>query len=42
MGLKEVFDEFSSIKDYSDKKFELDFTDFEIEYPEVLTNSMQR
>src|SRR5579864_5245681 len=32
-GLKEVFNEFSSIKDYSEKKFELDFTDFEIEEP---------
>lgn len=29
-GLKEVFDEFSSIKDYSAKKFTLDFTGFEI------------
>jgi DNA-directed RNA polymerase subunit beta len=25
-GLKEVFKEFSSIKDYSEKKFQLDFT----------------
>jgi DNA-directed RNA polymerase subunit beta len=32
-GLKEVFAEFSSIKDYSDKKFELDFTDFQLEKP---------
>ncbi len=32
-GLKEVFSEFSSIKDYSDKKFELDFTDFELTPP---------
>lgn len=32
-GLKEVFKEFSSIKDYSEKKFELDFTDFEITPP---------
>ncbi|MBA3732886.1 DNA-directed RNA polymerase subunit beta [Patescibacteria group bacterium] len=29
-GLKEVFDEFSSIKDYSEKKFTLDFTGFEL------------
>ena len=29
-GLKEVFDEFSSIKDYSAKKFTLDFTGFEL------------
>ena len=32
-GLKEVFAEFSSIKDYSDKKFELDFTGFELAAP---------
>ncbi len=32
-GLKEVFGEFSSIKDYSEKKFELDFTGFEITHP---------
>ena len=32
-GLKEVFAEFSSIKDYSDKKFELDFTGFELDKP---------
>ncbi len=32
-GLKEVFAEFSSIKDYSDKKFELDFTGFELTPP---------
>ncbi len=29
-GLKEVFDEFSSIRDYSEKKFTLDFTGFEL------------
>ncbi len=29
-GLKEVFDEFSSIKDFSEKKFTLDFTGFEL------------
>ena len=32
-GLKEVFSEFSSIKDYSSKKFELDFTGFELDKP---------
>lgn len=32
-GLKEVFAEFSSIKDYSEKKFELDFTGFELTPP---------
>ena len=32
-GLKEVFEEFSSIKDYSDKKFQLDFTGFELSQP---------
>ena len=32
-GLKEVFSEFSSIKDYSAKKFELDFTGFELDKP---------
>lgn len=32
-GLKEVFSEFSSIKDYSEKKFELDFTGFELAPP---------
>ncbi len=29
-GLKEVFEEFSSIKDFSEKKFTLDFTGFEL------------
>ncbi|MEK7390698.1 MAG: DNA-directed RNA polymerase subunit beta, partial [Patescibacteria group bacterium] len=29
-GLKEVFNEFTSIKDYSGKKFQLDFTGFEL------------
>jgi len=29
-GLKEVFEEFSSIRDYSEKKFTLDFTGFEL------------
>src|SRR5258708_95518 len=29
-GLKEVFSEFSSIKDYAGKKFELDFTGFKL------------
>src|SRR3979409_1483751 len=32
-GLKEVFEEFSSIKDYSEKKFTLDFTGFELSAP---------
>ena len=32
-GLAEVFGEFSSIKDYSDKKFELDFTGFHLDKP---------
>ncbi len=32
-GLKEVFDEFSSIRDYSEKKFELDFVGFELGLP---------
>src|SRR5258708_3784019 len=32
-GLKEVFKEFSPIKDYSDKKFDLEFTSFELSNP---------
>ncbi|TSC70907.1 MAG: DNA-directed RNA polymerase subunit beta [Parcubacteria group bacterium Gr01-1014_46] len=32
-GLKEVFEEFSSIKDFSGKKFTLDFTGFELSEP---------
>ncbi|MEK7461558.1 MAG: DNA-directed RNA polymerase subunit beta [Patescibacteria group bacterium] len=32
-GLKEVFEEFSSIKDFSSKKFQLDFTSFELAEP---------
>ncbi len=32
-GLKEVFEEFSSIKDFSEKKFTLDFTGFELSTP---------
>lgn len=32
-GLKEIFDEFSSIKDFSEKKFTLDFTNFELAEP---------
>ncbi len=32
-GLKEAFSEFSSIKDYSEKKFQLDFTGFELSQP---------
>ncbi len=33
VGLKEVFSEFSSIKDFSEKKFQLDFTGFELAEP---------
>ncbi|MFZ2522712.1 MAG: DNA-directed RNA polymerase subunit beta [Minisyncoccia bacterium] len=32
-GLKEIFDEFSSIRDYSERKFTLDFTGFELDEP---------
>src|SRR3989344_5117867 len=32
-GLKEVFEEFSSIKDFSAKKFQLDFVNFELAEP---------
>jgi len=32
-GLKELFEEFSSIQDYSEKKFRLDFTSFELDQP---------
>jgi DNA-directed RNA polymerase subunit beta len=32
-GLKEVFDEFSSIRDFSEKKFQLDFVGFELAEP---------
>ncbi|MBI2673794.1 MAG: DNA-directed RNA polymerase subunit beta [Candidatus Zambryskibacteria bacterium] len=32
-GLKEVFEEFSSIKDFSAKKFQLDFVSFELAEP---------
>ncbi|KKT79818.1 MAG: DNA-directed RNA polymerase subunit beta [Parcubacteria group bacterium GW2011_GWF2_44_8b] len=32
-GLKEVFEEFSSIKDFSAKKFQLDFASFELAEP---------
>ncbi len=32
-GLKEIFQEFSPIKDYSEKKFELEFSSFEIGEP---------
>ncbi|MDP3875223.1 MAG: DNA-directed RNA polymerase subunit beta [bacterium] len=32
-GLKEVFEEFSSIKDFSEKKFQLDFASFELAEP---------
>ncbi len=33
VGLEEVFKEFSSIKDYAGKKFELDFTGFKLSEP---------
>lgn len=32
-GFKELFEEFSSIQDYSEKKFKLDFTSFELDKP---------
>ena len=32
-GLEEIFEEFSSIKDFSSKKFQLDFTGFELAEP---------
>jgi len=32
-GLKEIFKEFSPIKDYSDKKFDLEFVSFEVGVP---------
>ena len=34
-GVKEVFQEFASTKDYSEKKFELQFTDFSFEDPKL-------
>ncbi|MEN9614199.1 MAG: hypothetical protein RLZZ347_506 [Candidatus Parcubacteria bacterium] len=34
-GLKELFDEFSPIKDYAGKKFELSFTGFEMDKPKA-------
>ena len=34
-GLKEVFAEFSSIKDFSERKFQLDFTSFELAEPKI-------
>lgn len=34
-GLKEVFEEFSSIKDFSGKKFQLDFVSFELSEPKI-------
>ena len=34
-GIKEVFSEFASIKDYSEKKFELKFVDFVIDPPKL-------
>src|SRR3990167_9752442 len=33
VGLKEIFKEFSKIKDFSEKKFQLDFTEFELGSP---------
>lgn len=37
-GLKEIFEEFNPIKDYSGKKFDLEFTHFEIGEPEYDEN----
>lgn len=34
-GLKEVFEEFSSIKDFSERKFQLDFAGFELAEPKI-------
>jgi DNA-directed RNA polymerase subunit beta len=34
-GLKEVFQEFSSIKDFSERKFQLDFVGFELAEPKL-------
>jgi DNA-directed RNA polymerase subunit beta len=34
-GLKEVFEEFSSIRDFSERKFQLDFVGFELEKPKM-------
>ena len=34
-GLKEVFEEFTSIKDFSEKKFQLDFVSFELALPKL-------
>ena len=34
-GLKEIFEEFSSIKDFSEKKFQLDFAGFELAEPKL-------
>ncbi|MDB5266415.1 MAG: DNA-directed polymerase, beta subunit [Parcubacteria group bacterium] len=34
-GLKEVFEEFSSIKDFSERKFQLDFVGFELDKPKM-------
>src|SRR3954467_11571529 len=34
-GLKEIFQEFSSIKDFSERKFQLDFVGFELEKPKM-------
>ena len=37
-GLKEVFDEFTSIKDFSEKKFTLDFVSFELAEAKISEN----
>lgn len=34
-GLREVFDEFAMIKDFSEKKFQLEFLDFRLEEPKT-------
>jgi DNA-directed RNA polymerase subunit beta len=34
-GLREVFEEFTSIKDFSEKKFQLDFVSFELAEPKI-------
>ena len=34
-GLKEVFDEFKTIKDFTGKKFEISFTGFELDQPKM-------
>lgn len=34
-GIKEVFDEFSSVRDFSERKFQLDFVSFELAEPKI-------